>query len=518
MSASTEKKNRQLAREAGTDKKILAQQEEAKKKAASKRRWTIGTVLVVLFIALILFLNSGYFHDHTDAVTISGESYSPAELNYYYASQFNQWYSTYGSYASMFGLDTANGLPGLKSQVYDEETGATWKDYFMEQTFTAISQEMALTRYAEENGIELDEEDIAEVEAQFEGIADTAEGYGYKNVDTYFAAVFGEGVDYELVREASLRSALASKAYTQYHDSLEYTDAQLEEHYQSLNGDSDVFDYLYYYLVAETVTTTAEDGAESSAPTEETLAAAKESADTILAAYEADAESADAEAALNAAIASAGIEATATHSDTATGSSLGDYKEWMMAQREAGDATVVEASSGNGYYIVVYQGRSDNHYPMAQVRHILIKAVADENGAYTDEAKAEAKTKAEEIYAQWQAGDATEDSFAALAEEMSEDTGSNTNGGLYENVAKNQMVEEFDKFCFEGHEKGDTAIVYGESGSYAGYHIMYYVGEGELYSNYIAENALLNDDMEAWMTEITEGYEATKGFGYRFTI
>ena len=39
MSASTEKKNRQAAREAGTDKKTLAAQEEAKKQALSRKRW-----------------------------------------------------------------------------------------------------------------------------------------------------------------------------------------------------------------------------------------------------------------------------------------------------------------------------------------------------------------------------------------------------------------------------------------------------------------------------------------------
>ena len=47
MSASTERKNRQAAREAGTDKKMLALEKEAKEKAKSKRRWTIGTVAVV---------------------------------------------------------------------------------------------------------------------------------------------------------------------------------------------------------------------------------------------------------------------------------------------------------------------------------------------------------------------------------------------------------------------------------------------------------------------------------------
>ena len=38
MSASTERKNRQAAREAGTDKKTIARQEAEKKAAKSKRR------------------------------------------------------------------------------------------------------------------------------------------------------------------------------------------------------------------------------------------------------------------------------------------------------------------------------------------------------------------------------------------------------------------------------------------------------------------------------------------------
>ena len=68
MSASTEKKQRQAAREAGTDKKTLAEQEAAKKKAKSNRRWTLGTIGVILLIALIIFLNSSFplysYHRH----------------------------------------------------------------------------------------------------------------------------------------------------------------------------------------------------------------------------------------------------------------------------------------------------------------------------------------------------------------------------------------------------------------------------------------------------------------------
>ena len=134
----------------------------------------------------------------------------------------------------------------------------------------------------------------------------------------------------------------------------------------------------------------------------------------------------------------------------------------------------------------------------------------------TDEAKAAAKARAEEILAEFEAGEKTEESFAALAEQYSEDQGSNTNGGLYENIYQGQMVPEFNDFCFGGHKPGDTAIVYGESSSYAGYHVVYYVGEGPLYSSYIAKSALQSEAMSDWSDGLTNACEIAEGFGFRF--
>ena len=56
MSASTEKKVRQAAREAGTDKKSLAAQEEAKKKAQNQKRWTWALIGIAVLIVLVLVL------------------------------------------------------------------------------------------------------------------------------------------------------------------------------------------------------------------------------------------------------------------------------------------------------------------------------------------------------------------------------------------------------------------------------------------------------------------------------
>ena len=69
MSASTERKNRLAARAAGTDKKQLAAQEAAEKSRKTRRKWIIGTVAVVLCIALVLFLSSPVFYRITKAET-----------------------------------------------------------------------------------------------------------------------------------------------------------------------------------------------------------------------------------------------------------------------------------------------------------------------------------------------------------------------------------------------------------------------------------------------------------------
>ena len=517
MSASTEKKNRQAARAAGTDKKTLAAQEEAKKRAKSRRNWTLGTVGVVLLVALILFLNSGFLYTHTTAATINGQTYSPAELNYYYANQYYTFVNQYGGYAGIFGLDTSSGLAGAADQACSMlEEGATWKDYFLQSAYTQIEQNQALVSYARENGITLSEEELAEIDADFAGMESYAKTMGFSNADNYLEANYGNGVDSDIVLNAARESALASKAYSQYQETLSYTDAELEEEYQSFEGSYDYFDYAYYTIEATKVTVEPETEGEEATEevTEETLAAAKEAADQIMAAYK-ETEGEDVLQRLSDAVDAVNAGQEASLRSRAAGSSLGAYKEWLMGSRKAGDVTVIEDSDGESYTVVAFISRDDNHYATAQVRHILIKAEADADGNYTDEAKAAAKEKAEEILAEFNAGDKTEESFAALAEQYSEDTGSNTNGGLYDAVAKGQMVEEFDAFCFEGHKKGDTAVVYGESSSYAGYHVMYYVGEGELYSNVIAENSLVSQAMNDWLTALVEGYEPSTDFWLR---
>ena len=510
MSASTEKKMRQAAREAGTDKKTLAQEKEAKEKAKSNRRWTLGTIAVVLVVALVLLLNSGIVYKMT-AFTVGGKNYNTAEVNYRYANQYYSFANQYGSYASLFGLDTSGGIRGLDKQPCSMIDGGTWKDYFLDSARQEMIHATILGKYAADNGISLNDEDYAQIDSAFEGLEEQAKSLGYASGDHMLAANYGTGVNQKLIHTAYEESTLANKAAKALTDSFTYTDAQLEEKYQSYEGANDFFDYAYCYVSAERVETTDADGNTSSDVTDETVAAAAEKASAIADTYKKAAGDSPAARLINAAASEDQSGSQQTH---VQGSSV-PAADWMLdASRKSGDVTVYPDE--NGCYVVVFLSRDDNNYNTVNVRHILVKAEADADGNYTDEAKAAAKARAEEILAEFESGDKTEDSFAALANEYSEDTGSNTNGGLYENVAKGQMVEEFDAFCFDSHKPGDTGIVYGESGSYAGYHVMYYVGEGMRYCDYIADSDLRNTDAEAWIEAAEEANPSKDGFGMKF--
>ena len=132
---------------------------------------------------------------------------------------------------------------------------------------------------------------------------------------------------------------------------------------------------------------------------------------------------------------------------------------------------------------------------LVDVRHILIMPVAEKdkdgkNLPYTEAAWEECRVKAQAILDAWLAGEHTEESFAKLATEKTEDPGSKSNGGLYTDTWKGKMVQEFNDWCFdEARKTGDYGLV---KTSY-GYHIMYFV-----------------DAEEGWIRMCTEGAKSQK--------
>lgn len=202
------------------------------------------------------------------------------------------------------------------------------------------------------------------------------------------------------------------------------------------------------------------------------------------------------------------------HSSLGAGAELEDYVYFMELYYKA-----------NGYYAQIAQGfeptdeQLDDYFEehaegyaasgitkdtkLVNVRHILVypEGADGTNLAtqeFSDEAWAASEKKAQEILDQFLAGDKTEESFAALANEYSEDPGSNTNGGLYEDVSEGEMVAAFNDWCFDAaRQVGDTGIV---KTNY-GYHVMYFSGSQTTWQKY-ARNDYMVENATAAAKEI----------------
>lgn len=138
---------------------------------------------------------------------------------------------------------------------------------------------------------------------------------------------------------------------------------------------------------------------------------------------------------------------------------------------------------------------SGNYY---SVRHILIVPEGgnkDSSGkiTYSEEEWEECRKAAQKILDDFLAGDVTETAFAVLANKNSDDTGSNANGGLYENLTKDDnFVEPFKKWYLdETRKSGDTGLIKTEWG----YHVMYFV-QGEPQWKTISRNRILSSAVE----------------------
>ena len=189
------------------------------------------------------------------------------------------------------------------------------------------------------------------------------------------------------------------------------------------------------------------------------------------------------------------------------------YYELLAYEEAIFDSIAVEREEVEAFY----DANTDlmTSYGIAKqtvdVRHILIKPEdADGDGTSTDEEWAAAKEEADRIYALY-LEDATEDNFAKLATENTDDPGSAETGGLYEGVLPGQMVQQFNDWLFnESHQAGDTDIV---ETTY-GYHIMYYVAVKDNDAWYTdCESLCKSDKMQQLLTEITGQYPMTVYIG-----
>lgn len=129
--------------------------------------------------------------------------------------------------------------------------------------------------------------------------------------------------------------------------------------------------------------------------------------------------------------------------------------------------------------------------PTKNVGHILISF-----DFYDTEAQAQ--QKAEEVYDLWKSGERSKESFEELSNTYNDDANC-----FYEDVKRGDMVTEFEDWIYDpSRVEGDSEIV---KTTY-GYHIMYFVGNGEEPWKEDAKTAILNEGMNEYTESLHEVY------------
>lgn len=417
--------------------------------------------LVIVIILVVALLGTGAWYGirlglparTLTAATIGSEKIKGTELNFYFYS-----------ICSQYGLDptTDEGKAMLKDDSGMDEF-KTLADYIKDSAAKEAQNIVMLWSKAKAAGLKLTSDDQKRIDDYFSQAELQATSQGDK-LDNLLAQTFGAGMSKAELQPILERILLANQFSQKTVDEMNFTSAELAAHYEANKNDYDVVTYRQFYVAAD-YATDATDEVKA-----EAMKAAKAKAEQMLA------EVKDDETFKAAAI----TYATDTEKDayktgdptliknvSLSGIVTNEAGDWSFdSARKAGDKLVSEASSG--YYVILFKSKSRPDFNQISVRHILIDSDRKNDAA---DVIATAKAEAEKILAGYLAGEKTADAFGKLAAANSTDTGSATNGGLYEGVKPGAMVEEFDAWCFDPARKpGDTGIVQTDYG----FHIMYF--------------------------------------------
>ena len=466
---------------------------------AGKKNWLLIVIAAVLAILLIggvafgILENSGSIQRGRTAMKTENYKVTNTMMTYYFRTQYNNFVNQYGQYLSYFGLDTNK---SLKTQYYDTAKTTTWFDYFMDSAKSQAEETLLLCEQAKKNGLSLDDEDKKEINEAIDSLKTYAKLYNL-SANEYVAAMYGTGVKVKDVRACLELAQLASKQADKMEDSYSFDEAARSAYAEEHKSDFYSAEFLTYTFSAE-YETDADDTAKTAAKeVAKGLADALAEKTTEETFYQAihDKKVADAAAEAEEGEEPKNVEDTADdYRSTKAFGEESDLEKWLFADdRKVGDTTVIEDGEDYDVYLVTKTAAKED-YLTVNVRHVLFGTDAYEN-------KDAAKAKAEEVMASFKAGTVNEDEFAKLVKEYSTDTGSVENGGLYENVYKGQMVDSFNDWCFdEARKVGDVDLVESDYG----WHLMYFVGNGEAKWSLDADNVLKSDayqkDLESYKT------------------
>jgi len=448
--------------------------EEAKKKE-KKALLIERTVVAVTVLALVALVASFPIRTHMALnetyVVVGGEEISKMEYDYNFYVTRNNYINQYNQYLSVLGLDTT---ADLSTQMYSETM--TWKDFFDQQTVASMARAKALEAEAKNAGFTYD------AEAEFKEFEETVKQVSADenvSVKNYMQQMYGPYATMARIKEFAKEGFYVNAYYMQKIEENEPSEEEIQAYYDANSKD---FDYVDYRII-----TVETEVAEGETATEEDIEAAM--ANAKIAAEDAQ-------------------EIVGTEGELKVGMAFDSIStsinDWLFDdERKEGDTTVIENTTTNQFYVLYFVDRYLDNMPSADLR--MIMTTAEQGQGILDE---------------WAAGDATEESFAALADRYNAGTGNSSEGGYYQGVSRSGAPDEVVEWLFaEGRAEGDTACITSESTGST--YVLYYKGENLPTWKLDARAGALTEKLTAYLDEISADIKVediNNNFGYLANI
>ncbi len=520
-------------------------------------------IAIVAGIGAFSVSNSGVLERSKVAFNVGDVEVTAPEYGFYYSSAFSNYFNMSYQYDTYYGAGMGKMYTGYdysvapNEQAYPDEIEGVeepkFTDFFKEQAMQSLRYVKASVKYAAENGIELDEEDYKEIETTMDEFKETADSMNY-SLSAYLRRFFHKGLTpallEEIVKEQTITTKVSEVKTEEF--AASYSDTKVEKTFYDSLKTYGVVSLRLYEITAEkeTVKATEEGKEDTQEVTDKTMAAAKAKAD----AFAAKVNSVDSFKAAAAESEKANdnknyADFTKDDSKTAVAETTYDnlsydvsdekFLKWAFDENTAVGATYVVENEDTGYSVYmmedpVHKAPDSTTY---DVRHILVKFPEEEESDSAEDAEETENTeeaedikvelldwdayeatvdiaanteeitnpelyvKAQDILKEYLDGEKTEDAFAALAVEYSED-GNAADGGIYEDVTEGYMVAEFQNWALkEGREYGDVGIVETEFG----YHIMYFIGTETTTWSDVIRNDLAGEEFNKLAEELESG-------------
>ena len=498
-------------------------------KAQKKTRTISISVISVFLIAFILatFLNSNIARREISVITIGDVGFSAAEFDYFYVTtywNYRQWVEFEMAELAQLYLPV-RGIP-LSEQIHPT-TGESWEAYIIQETIDNISELVKRYSKAIAAGFDMGDELAEEVELLNAMEMQQALQHGYQDLGMWLRHLYGPAMNINVLTRINEMRTIAFAFEQSVIPDFTFTQEELDEYYFENRDLFDVFD-MRLFIMTPNVDHEAED---QEAAVNEAFDEAMQLAETFLTTIETQEDFIQRAREYN----------PFWHNDddstlrTLQGEQLPEsLLEWLADDsRVYGDVAVVPDGLDT-IYVVYFLERSNNNYLVTSFRQLLFLRQDPNNpisiwdfddedtfNAEIDRLDNEAYLLASEMKQRFIELGATLSAFDTIIEE-NEDL--DMDGREYTDIAKlsidagspngistMRVVPEIEEWLFEpGRQVGDYKLIRTEA---FGFHLAYFTGFGDRFSDILAGNGLLRRESEAaneaWL-ETLEPVSVTK--------